>query len=123
MKPDTCCETRLSFVCNPGAGGESLVRLRVGEAGHVHRGDRRALPVAAAHRIAADLEAPAEGRQLGKGGVAGRAGLPGLAGVARQRLAGPTLAARNAAAVTTSAARPRAIANILSPELPPRDCA
>ena len=23
MNPDTCCETRLSFVCNPGAGGES----------------------------------------------------------------------------------------------------
>ena len=23
MNPDTCCEARLSLVCNPGAGGES----------------------------------------------------------------------------------------------------
>jgi hypothetical protein len=35
-------------------------------------------------RVAADLEAPAIGRQLRKGGVAGFACLPGLAGVARQ---------------------------------------
>ena len=67
-------------------GRRILVRLRMGEGWHVHRGDRRALPVAAAHRIAADLEAPAEGGEFGKSGVAGRARLSGLAGVARQRL-------------------------------------
>ena len=65
-------------------GRRVLRRIGVGEAGHVHGRDRRALPVAAAQRIAADLEAAAERRQFRKGGVAGGAGLAGLAGVARQ---------------------------------------
>ena len=69
-------------------GRRILVRPRVGEAGHIHRGDWRPLPVAAARRVAADLESPAVRRQLGKGGVTGGARLAGLASVTRQRLGG-----------------------------------
>ena len=75
-------------------------RLRVGEADDRHHRDRRhprffvgagvvrreqrAAVLAAARRVAADLEKTAVRRQAGKIGVAGAARLAGLPGVARQ---------------------------------------
>ena len=75
-------------MCNPGAGGRILVRPRVGEAWHVHRGDRRSSPVAAARRVAADLKSPAVRGEFGKGGMTSRARLSCLAGVAGQSFSG-----------------------------------
>ena len=85
MKPETCCEARLSFVRRPGAGAEILRRFRVGEARHVEGGDGRSLPVSTLQRVAANLESAAEGRQLGKDRMTSGARLAGLAGVGRQR--------------------------------------
>src|SRR6516165_1488475 len=47
-----------------------LQRLRMSKSRHVHRRERRPLPIAAAERIAADFEPAAEGSQFGKDGVA-----------------------------------------------------
>ena len=61
-----------------------LLHLGLGEGRQQHRGDRRRLfdRHAAAHRIAAELEAATEGSQLRKGRVTGGAGLAGLPGEA-----------------------------------------
>ena len=75
-------------MCSPGAGGESWFDCVWVKLGMYIAAIGGPLPVAAARRVAADLESPAVRRQFGKGGVTGGARLAGLASVARQRLGG-----------------------------------
>ena len=67
-----------------GCGAARLSGLGIRKSRLQHDRERRALPIAAAQRVAAELEAAAERRQLQKSGVAGRARLAGLARVEGQ---------------------------------------
>ena len=79
-------------------GGRILRRARVGEARHVERRDRWALPIAASQRVAAHFEPSAKRCELGKGGVADRAGQAGLPAKLGKATAGATERVNNAKA-------------------------
>jgi len=55
--------------------------LQMRKVGLQHDGKRRALPIAPAQRVGAELEAAAVRRQFEEGGMAGGTGLAGLPGI------------------------------------------
>src|SRR5215471_834423 len=82
-------ETRLlqdKVVIHPKSGGcaARLSGLGIRKSRLQHDRKRRALPIPAAQRVAAELEAAAKRRQLQESGMASRAWLPGLAGIERE---------------------------------------
>src|SRR5215471_3560495 len=73
-------------VIHPKSGGcaARLSGLGIRKSRLQHDRKRRALPIPAAQRVAAELEAAAKRRQLQESGMASRAWLPGLAGIERE---------------------------------------
>ena len=67
-----------------GGGAAGLSGLGIRKSRLQHDCKRRALPIPAVQRVAAELEAAAERGQLQKSGMASRAGLAGLACVEGQ---------------------------------------